>query len=132
MRALWKGDLPSNTVLHNRLIGDEDGVDLFRRCALVVLPYTDATQSAVVAAAYFFKKPVIVSRSGALAEYVVEGETGFTVEPGQPSSLARIMASALRSPDKLQEMGAAGRVWYDRRRYEELESLKGLYYTYDG
>ena len=132
LASLWTGDLPSNAILYNRLMGDEEAVDLFSRCSLVVLPYTDATQSALVAAAYFFKKPVIVSRSGALAENVMEGKTGYTVEPGNPSSLARKLSDAFRSPESLWKMGQAGRAWYDRNRAKELETLSKLYSAFDG
>ena len=132
LTSLWHDNLPANTVLYNRQIGDEEAVDLFKRCSLVALPYTDATQSALVAAAYFFKKPVIVSRSGALAEYVIEGSTGFTVEPGHPSSLSHQLAQALHSTERLQEMGESGRAWYDKSRPKELESIKSLYSVYGG
>jgi glycosyltransferase involved in cell wall biosynthesis len=131
LSRIWTAELPANTILYNHLIEDKEAVDLFTRCSLVVLPYTDATQSALIAAAYFFRKPVIVSRSGALAEYVMEGKTGFTVEPGHPSSLARKLLEAFRSPESLREMGQAGRAWYDRNRSEELKSLKNLYSAYD-
>jgi glycosyltransferase involved in cell wall biosynthesis len=50
----------------------------------LVLPYRDATQSALVAHAYFFRKPAIVTRTGALPEYVVEGETGWVVPRADP------------------------------------------------
>ena len=58
----WSGPLPLGVELRDHLIGDEEGVDLFRRCSLVVLPYRDATQSGVIAAAYYFRKPVLVTR----------------------------------------------------------------------
>jgi glycosyltransferase involved in cell wall biosynthesis len=132
LSPLWTGDLPVNTIMYNRLIGDEEAVDLFSRCSLVVLPYTDASQSALVAAAYFFKKPVIVSRSGALAEYVMEGKTGYTVEPGNPSSLARKLSDAFKSPESIRQMGQTGRAWYDRQRSKGFNALKTLYSTYDG
>ncbi len=132
LASLWEGELPANLILHNRLIGDEEAVDLFSRCSLVVLPYTDATQSALVAAAYFFKKPVIVSDSGALAEYVIEGETGYIVEPGDPSSLARKLSEALDSKERLLEMGQNGRAWYDKNRSKEFEDLETLYSTLAG
>lgn len=35
--------LPPGVELRNRRISDEEGIDLFRRCSLVVLPYINAT-----------------------------------------------------------------------------------------
>lgn len=130
--SFWKGDLADDVVLHNHFISDKAAVDLFQRCSLVLLPYTDATQSALVAAAYYFKKSVIVSRSGALPEYVVEGETGYTVKAGHPSSLTRKLAGAFSSQEKLQMMGQSGRAWYDSNRALEFTALQSLYNSYSG
>jgi alpha-maltose-1-phosphate synthase len=123
----WRGALPARVEVRNRFIGDAEAVDLFRRCSLVVLPYIDATQSALPAAAYFFHKPVLVTRSGALAEYVVEGETGFVVRPGDVDGLAEGLAEAAGKRDQLARMGEAGRRWYDERREGDTARLEALY-----
>ncbi len=57
---------------------------LFQRAAVVVCPYTTATQSAVVLTAYAFGKPVIGTRVGGLPEYITDGETGVLVPPHSP------------------------------------------------
>lgn len=123
----WAGNLPPGVELRDDLIGDEEALDLFRRCSLVVLPYVDATQSALVAAAYFFRKPVLVTHVGALPEYVEPGETGFVAEPDHPPSLARALACAFADPARLRVMGAAGRRWYEQMRAQELQALLYLY-----
>ena len=127
LASLWQGELPTNVKVRNRLIEDDEAIDLFQRCSLLVLPYISATQSALVAAAYFFSKPVLVSRSGALTEYVEEGKTGFTVQLERHSAFVRQMSDALRDREQLQRMGRAGRIWYEQRRSEELNSLKTMY-----
>jgi starch synthase len=124
---LWAGALPERLALRNRLIDDEEAVDLFSRCGLLVLPYVDATQSALIAAAYYFRKPVIVTRTGALPEYVEEGRTGYVVEPDHPASLARCLERMLGDLAGLARMGAAGRTWYDARRAEEERTLVQMY-----
>jgi glycosyltransferase involved in cell wall biosynthesis len=127
LEGVWAGSLPPQVEVRNRLIEDEEAMDLFSRCGLLVLPYLDATQSALVAAAYFFRKPVVVSRTGALPEYVQEGQTGWLVEPDHPPSLARRLESALADLARLARMGAAARAWYDEQRAAELRVLKCLY-----
>jgi alpha-maltose-1-phosphate synthase len=124
---VWAGNLPSGVELINELIGDDLALDLFRRCSLLVLPDIDATQSALIAAAYFFRKPVIVTRAGALPEYVEHGRTGFVVEKGHPASLERALLTAFADPDRLQSMGEAGRFWYDCQRVQETLLLRRLY-----
>lgn len=124
----WRSrGLPPGVEVRNRLIGDEEAVDLFRRCRLVVLPYKDATQSALIAAAYFFCKPVLATRTGALPEYVIEGETGWLAEPGNPAGLAEALAAALSDPDKPATLGSAGRSWYNDRRAWYSGTVQAVY-----
>jgi len=123
----WAGPLPQRLALRNRLIADEEAVDLFRRCGLLVLPYVDATQSALIAAAYYFRKPVVVTRTGALPEYVADGLTGLLVEPGHPAVLARCLDEMLSDPARLARMGASGRAWYDDHRADEERALIEMY-----
>lgn len=127
LETLWAGSLPPQVEVRNRLVGDDEAMDLFRRCSLLVLPYLDATQSALIPAAYFFRKPVVVTWAGALPEYVQQGQTGWLVEPDHPPSLARCLETALADPARLAEMGAAGRAWYDGRRAAEQRVLENMY-----
>ena len=100
---------------------------LFCRCGVLVLPVVDATQSSLIAAAYYFRKPVIVTRTGALPEYVEEDVTGYVVEPDHPAALARCLERMLGDPEGLERMGAAGRAWYEARRAEEEAALVEVY-----
>jgi starch synthase len=127
LKYLWPGSLPSRVEVHNHLIEDGQALQLFRRCGLLALPYMGATQSALIPAAYFFRKPVIAAPSGALEEYVEDGETGWLVDPGHPPSLARCLSTALSDMDRLVRMGATGRAWYDARRHIEEAVLRRMY-----
>ncbi len=127
LSALWAGSLPPRLEIHNYLISDEEAMDLFCRCGLLCLPYVDATQSALIAAAYYFRKPVLITRTGALPEYVEEDRTGRIVEPDHPAALARALEAMLADTEGLQRMGAAGRAWYDARRAAEEEALVQVY-----
>ena len=53
--------------------------------------------------------PVIASAVGELPGSIVEGETGFTVPPGDPVALAAALSRALADPAQLTLMGQAGR-----------------------
>ena len=126
LEAFWSGPIPADVEIRNRLIGDEEAIDLFCRCGLVVLPYRDATQSALVAAAYAFHKPVIVTDTGALPEYVEPGQTGWVVPPGDARALAECLSDALSDPERLRRMGDAGRAWYERERARARETLNEM------
>jgi glycosyltransferase involved in cell wall biosynthesis len=126
------GPLPPNVEVRNRLIQDQEAKDLFARCGLVVLPYEDGTQSAQVAAAHYFQKPVIVTAVGALPEYVTDGETGWVVPPQNPRALAEILGSALENPVRLRDMGRAGRKRYEHWRRVDTAVIQATYATLAG
>jgi glycosyltransferase involved in cell wall biosynthesis len=119
--------LPDAVELRARRIEDAEACELFRRAAVLVLPYRDATQSALVAAAYAFDLPVIVTDAGALSEYVVPGETGWVVPAGDGAALAAALREALADPARLHEMGCAGRAWLTAQREVEEAALAAMY-----
>lgn len=123
----WQRQLPVGVTHINRRIEDTEALDLFCRCSLLLLPYTDATQSALVAAAYYFQKTVLVTRSGALPEYVEAGETGFIVPPCEPAQIAQMVQIACDYPQQLRIMGRNGRRWYDTQRSNEFTLLTEMY-----
>jgi glycosyltransferase involved in cell wall biosynthesis len=51
--------------------------------------------------------PLIVSAVGELPYSVVDGVTGFVVEPNDPEDLARALRKALMRPDRLADFGEA-------------------------
>jgi len=83
--------------LLTRYVKNAEAAALLQSAAMLVCPYLDATQSAVVLTAYGFGKPVIASSAGALPEYVREGETGLLVPPGDDAALAAAIVSLLRN-----------------------------------
>jgi glycosyltransferase involved in cell wall biosynthesis len=131
LEPLVGGEIPPNVEVRDHLIGDQEAVDLFQRCGLVVLPYVEASQSALVAAAYFFRKPVIVTNVGALPEYVcMDGagrQTGWVIAPNDAQALADVMQAGLEDRGRLVEMGQAGRSWYERQRHTGEQTIQEMY-----
>jgi len=93
-------------VVHNYHIPERMVSSLFQEASVVVLPYTEASQSAVLATAYAFGKPVVVTAVGGIPEVVEEGETGFLVPPRDAPSLAQAVVRLLQDPSLRDEMGA--------------------------
>lgn len=71
-----------------KFVPNEDVGKYYSIADIVVLPYLSGTQSGVLNIAYGFGKPVLVTNVGGLAEDVIEGKTGYTVEPNNPSEIA--------------------------------------------
>ena len=104
---------PTRFEVHNRWISDEERGDLFQQSAVVVLPYTEATQSGVVPVAYNYSKPVIATDVGALSECVEDGVTGMLVPPRDVEALADAIVNMLSDDDLRYTMGKAGRAKID-------------------
>lgn len=75
--------------IYDGYIPDKEVEKFFASSDLVVLPYESATQSGIVQIAYGFQKPCIVTNVGGLPEVVVDGKTGYVVEPQNYEELAK-------------------------------------------
>lgn len=73
--------------IYDGYIPDKEVEKYFAACDLVVLPYVSATQSGIVQIAYGFEKPVVVTTVGGLPDVVINGKTGYIVEPGNPNEI---------------------------------------------
>ena len=101
----WKAARQDPTfVVIDRFIPNEEMVELIQRSAVVVCPYTDATQSGVIMTAYAFHKPVLATTVGGLPEVVAEGDTGRLVPPRDAAALAEALVAMLSASDTLTDM----------------------------
>ena len=85
--------------------------DLLARADAMVLPYLEASQSGVVAAAYGSGLPVVATAVGGLAEQVMPGKTGVLAEAPTPEALAAAIRKLVETPG-LYETCRAGVVRY--------------------
>ncbi|MBU1694468.1 MAG: glycosyltransferase family 4 protein [Verrucomicrobia bacterium] len=99
--APWRARLE----IHNRFIPDREMPGFFRRCAVVAMPYLEASQSGVEPIAACFEKAVVGTRTGALPEAIEHGKTGLLVEPGDPAALAGALMTLLGDPELRRRMG---------------------------
>jgi glycosyltransferase involved in cell wall biosynthesis len=88
----------------DRYIRNEELANLFQKATIVVCPYTDATQSAVVLTSYAFGKPVVATAVGGLPEYIDNEETGYLVQPRDPKALAEAIIKLLQEPETRERM----------------------------
>jgi len=89
--------LEPHVVLDNRYIPNEEVAGIFSRVDVLVLPYLNATQSAVARIALSNALPLIVSRSGGLSEIVVENVNGLLFPVGDSDALAEQIISYFKN-----------------------------------
>lgn len=95
----------NNFEIHNRYINDAEVPEFFQRAKIVVLPYTESTQTGIIPIAYSFKKPVIVTRVGSIPEVVDEGKTGLIVPSENLEALENAIVKLLNNDNLRNEMG---------------------------
>jgi glycosyltransferase involved in cell wall biosynthesis len=92
-------------IVHNYHIPDEMVASLFDQASVVALPYTEASQSGILAIACAFGKPVVASAVGGIPEVVDHEKTGYLVPPGDSRSLAEAIITLLQDRDLREQMG---------------------------
>jgi glycosyltransferase involved in cell wall biosynthesis len=92
--------------------------ELYSRAFLVVVPLYPALFAcgySVIAEAMAMGKPVIATRTDSPSDFLIDGETGFFVKPGDADSLRERIEFLLSNPALAIEMG--------RRARERMEGL---------
>lgn len=122
--ADWDGELAGYRARIVRMIGDlgltdrvelrparyRDMPRLYEEADVVVYPTVAAEPYGLVPLeAMSAGRPVVASRCGGITETVVDGVTGWLVEPGDAETMAARVATLLSNPALAQRMGAAGR-----------------------
>ncbi len=69
-----------------------------------------------------FGLPVVATRSGGVADAVLDGNTGFLVEPGDVDEIALAIAHLLSDPELARHMGQANRDWAEKLTWERNAS----------
>ena len=87
-RLIQEYGLEQQVTIDNRYIPNEEIAGILNGVDVLVLPYLDATQSAVAGIALANALPLIASRSGGLAEIVIEDVNGLLFPVGDSEALA--------------------------------------------
>ncbi len=96
---------PERFEVLNEYIPRADVPRLFQQASIVVLPYIEASQSAVIPLAYAFGKPVVATAVGGIPDVLEDGRDGLLIPPRDSSSLAAAVISLLQDRESRQQMG---------------------------
>jgi len=99
-RRLSDPRLTGRVIVALRWIPEEEAPMWFAAADVAVLPYRNATGSAVAAQALGAGLPVIASRVGGLAEVVEDGVSGVLVPPGDAGALAGALERLLEPGER--------------------------------
>jgi glycosyltransferase involved in cell wall biosynthesis len=91
-------DAVGDVRVENRWIEEEEIPEIFAATDLAVLPYREASQSAVVATAFAVGMPCVATPIPGLCEQVADGVTGVIAAGNSPAEYAEAVAKVLRDP----------------------------------
>lgn len=104
-------ELPSNVTVTERL-PIAHLRRLYAQSQFVILPVYDSIYSAGATSsleAMAMGRPVIATRSRGIQDYVIDGETGILVEPGDDKAMRAAICDLLSNPEKAKRMGRNAR-----------------------
>jgi glycosyltransferase involved in cell wall biosynthesis len=93
----------------HQLLPQDQLAELYRSTTVLAMPSVDEGLSLVAIEAQLCETPVVAFASGGLTDVVVDGETGFLVDPGDVAGLAEALDRVLGLPDKGANLGRSGR-----------------------
>jgi glycosyltransferase involved in cell wall biosynthesis len=99
-------NLQSHVRFVDRYVSNDEAAMYFAATDLVVLPYREATGSAVVQLAFGLGVPVVATRAGGMGDVVEDGVTGYLVEPQDVEGLSAAIVRFFRE-DRSAEFRAA-------------------------
>lgn len=99
----------TNRVQFKGAVSDDELQRQYQACDLFVAPSLYESFGLIYLEAMNYAKPVIGCRAGGIPEVIDEGTTGLLAEPDDSESLANAVITLLQSPEKLYELGMAGR-----------------------
>lgn len=110
-------EVPSNVSVGGRYLPFQLR-ERYARSRVVVIPTRHGAFAGATTAleAMAMGIPVIASKGGTIGEYILDGETGVLVEPGNPIALREAIMFLLGNPQEAQRLGENGR----QRVEEEL------------
>ncbi|WP_051978377.1 glycosyltransferase family 4 protein [Edaphobacter aggregans] len=90
-------------------------LDAYRQADVLVLPSNHDPFPTVIREAMFFGLPCVASNIWAMPEMIVDGSTGFLIEPGDPEALCKRLELLLGNPDLRARLGQAARSLADTK-----------------
>ncbi len=136
LRSLARDCGVSDHVIFAGYVPDEELPAFYNAADLFVMPSRQMPEAGewegfgiVYLEANACGKPVIGGRSGGTADAVVDGRSGYLVDPENPEVVAGKIVGLLQNPELARRMGAFGHQWVRQHRSWEQASEQHLALT---
>ena len=99
--------------------------DLYRRGSVTVValrPNLHVSGISVALEAMACGRPVVITDTPGMRDYLTDGHTGLLVPPGDPAALAAAVTSLVAEPERAREMGEAARKEVEERFSTQVQA----------
>ncbi len=103
-----------SVVEHVRFAGYRDAGDVLGAMDLYVNPCVDEGFGIAVVEAMFAGLPVVIAKAGSHPELIVDGQSGFLYQAGNPDALAARLLWLIHDPDDAKRLGMNARAHAER------------------
>jgi glycosyltransferase involved in cell wall biosynthesis len=126
--------IPENVNLTSHL-SERELREFYTRAQFVVLPIYNLIYSAGATGAMEaanMERAVIATRSQGIVDFVIDGETGILVSPGDDYEMKSAIDYLIRNPKEARRMGKNGRQWVEEKHNLEnyVDSIASLLIQY--
>lgn len=92
---------------------EENVVELYNQCDIYFQPSQKESHGIAVVDAMLMARPCVVSNVGGLPESVIEGKTGYVVDPVNVDEMVSRLIHLMENEDLRVSMGKAGKEYYE-------------------
>jgi glycosyltransferase involved in cell wall biosynthesis len=126
--------IPGNAQIIGHL-SERELREIYTRAQFVVLPIHDLVYSAGATGAMeaaSMERAVIATRSQGITDYIIDGETGILVSPGDDHEMKTAIDYLISNPKEACRMGKNGRLWVEEKRNLEnyVDSIASILLQY--
>ncbi|WP_164888459.1 glycosyltransferase family 4 protein [Methanosarcina sp. MSH10X1] len=115
-----KPDISIEGVDVRGFVSETEKYKLYSDASIFVMPSIGEPFGLVFLEAMAYKLPCIGTTAGAMPEIIVNGETGFLVEPNNPGQLAQKIICLMENKDLMEKMGSEGRKRVENFTWEKV------------
>jgi glycosyltransferase involved in cell wall biosynthesis len=126
---IYRDKVKKDNISQIKFLGYQKNVaELYNQSVIYFQPSLVESQGIAVIDAMMIGIPCIVSNAGGLPESVVDGETGYVIDPNDTDAMAEKILNLLENENLRKSMGNAGKEYYlnnfsHKRWIQEMKKL---------
>ena len=126
---IFRDKVKKDNISHIKFLGFQKNIaELYNQSVIYFQPSLVESQGIAVIDAMIMGMPCIVSNAGGLPESVIDGETGYVIDPNDTDAIVEKLLNLLENENLRRSMGKSGKEYYlnnfsHKRWIHEMKTL---------